>query len=702
MRAPGTFLFLGRVITVAAIALFAVAAPALAWQVEIDSEYGESRNDEAFGVAFDSRGDVIAIGHEDWDDWLVVKLGGGSGTELWRTVISGKTSGTEVADGMVIDGSDDVVAVGRFGGTGHSDSGFGAIKLKGTTGEELWRYTLDGSAIDSRDSAVAAAVDAAGDVFVVGTLHNEISDRDAVVVKLSGSDGTEVWKRVFTGSAIGGWDYGFRVAVDSSGNAIAAGRVANAATNTDPLVVKLAAADGATLWRTEIARTGSEYAQALLVDAAGDVFMAGDLDDGVSGEFALVKLAGSDGAVVWEQDLCCAGDRGRVESLALTPKGNVVAGGWAERRDFSAALNVAEFDGITGSTEWRIVLPGPHGYGVAQSVAVDAGGQVLVSGRIETSEDGNTDGILVKIRPCEPDEDDEDCEDASPSYKARISWQKRFNGPATKDDDYDSLYGVDVDPDGQVVAAGVKWNRNPVYPEENQSDFFVTMRAEDGSSVGGPDPYRPGCADGIDNDGDGLVDFGGDPGCADADDMFEISTASVPLMCTGQQVLTKDRDEKARTRSLAFRSKDALLTPPVGGTVGDPRTNGAVLELRNPITGEHAYTNLVADGWSAVGNPPDGSKGYKYRSRSPEHGPCKSVKFSPGKLTARCKGLGLRFTLDEASQGAVAVRLHLADGTRICTEFGGVVTHDESSSESRRTVKFRAVKSPAPASCDEP
>ncbi len=689
--------FCDRAANLTLIASLALATPLFAWQVEIDTEFGESQDDEAFAIAFDSRGDVIAAGTADYDDWLVVKLGGGSGTELWRTVVSEKTFGTEAADNVIVDANNDVIAMGRLGGNSSSDTELAVIKVRGTTGAEIWRYSMAGSTPSGWDSARDAAVDANGDVIVIGTEDNDISGRDIVVVKLSASDGSELWKRVLNGSEIGGADFGFAVAVDPSNDIVAVGRITNAGTNTDPLIVKLANATGATIWRTEIARAAFEWAEVVVVDNAGDAFVSGRLDDGVSGDFGLIKLAGGDGAVVWEKGMCCGNDRGGVEALALTPSGNVVAAGWAERQEHNAAFNVAEFNGTTGSTEWRILIPGSQGYGTANSVAVDSRGDVLVAGRIETSEEGTTDGILVKIHPCHFDEDN--CEEPAPSYDARIAWERRYKGKGGSDDDYDELYSLDLDADGQVAAAGVIWNRNPIYPEESHSDFLVTMLAEDGRRVDGADPFRPACADGIDNDGDGLIDFGADPGCSAADDLFEVTAVDTSVMCSGNKVKVKDRAAKARVRSLSFQSRDPLLMPPPGGSPGDPRIGGAVLEVHNPITGERAYTNLVAGSWEAVGGLSDGSKGYQYRSRAPAEGPCKKVRYSAGKLKAKCKGLGLRFTLDEPSQGTISVRLHLANGERVCTEFGGDIRDDQSTNGVDRTVKFRASKSNPPTSC---
>ena len=57
----------------------------------------------------------------------------------------------------------------------------------------------------------------------------------------------------------------------------------------------------------------------------------------------------------------------------------MVAAGRADRGDWNAAFNVAQFDGVSGRSDWRIVLPGSFGYGSALDVAVILGAPILGS-----------------------------------------------------------------------------------------------------------------------------------------------------------------------------------------------------------------------------------------------------------------------------------------------------------------------------------
>src|SRR5262245_41004076 len=72
-------------------------------------------------------------------------------------------------------------------------------------------------------------------------------------------------------------DIAYSVAVDASGDVFAAGRLNNVNTGFDFVVMKFSKATGSEIWRREINGTdgGFEYAIAITVDPFGDVIAAG-------------------------------------------------------------------------------------------------------------------------------------------------------------------------------------------------------------------------------------------------------------------------------------------------------------------------------------------------------------------------------------------------------------------------------------------
>ncbi len=191
--------------------------------------------------------------------------------------------------------------------------------------------------------------------------HSRGTQGDAAVVKLAGSDGTELWRISLDGTASSGADLFNAVALDSYGNAVAAGWLVNTGRFTDYSVAKVNGPDGALLWHTDLYGTdpnGYDQALAVAVDAAGDVLSTGRLDNGNGtpprSDIGVVKLAGADGAERWRRSFNPGqhADLGEGRSIAVDAAGDVVAGGFTENPDWVIALKLRGADGGDFTPEW--------------------------------------------------------------------------------------------------------------------------------------------------------------------------------------------------------------------------------------------------------------------------------------------------------------------------------------------------------------
>lgn len=150
--------------------------------------------------------------------------------------------------------------------------------------------------------------------------------------------------------------------------------------------------------------------------------------------------------------------------------------------------------------------------------------------------------------------------------------------------------------------------------------------------------------------------------------------------------------DRSGRRRLAVTSADPGMVVPSPSDPAAPSAGGAVLEIVNPTTGERDAFTLPAANWKGLGNPA-GSKGYRYADSAGAAGPCKTVVIQNGKrLRARCQGAGIDFSLDEAAQGGLGVKLTIGNGDRYCMAFGGIISKDEPGT-------FKAADAPAPAAC---
>jgi hypothetical protein len=231
-----------------------------------------------------------------------------------------------------------------------------------------WSIALD-SAKNQHDSAWAVAVDAAADVVAAGRLGDRFT-----VVKRSGSTGTSVWQRQVNGTESAAATSATAVAVDGVGNVYAAGYLVNATASGDFAVVKLRGSDGAVLWTTA---TKAGRANALALDKGGDIVVAGGLGSGNSLHPVVMRLAHADGDVLWQQSP--AGDKvGQAEAVVIDRQGNPIVVGFSVKQGNTADYSIFKLAIGTGQSIWHQGFTGVDA--ISDVVAVASGNDVVTGG----------------------------------------------------------------------------------------------------------------------------------------------------------------------------------------------------------------------------------------------------------------------------------------------------------------------------------
>jgi len=438
------------------------------WQTNINGPLG--LDDEARAASTDANADVIAAGFinrpgTSGGDFVVVKLSGTTGTELWRRVITGTaaTPGGEVR-ALVTDAAGDVVAVGRINNT-TSGLDFTVVKLSGATGTELWRHVVDGTA-SVADQARSVRVDVAGNVIVGGELQNIGTGLDFVVMKLVGTTGAEQWRQVINGTA-SGTDAAHGVRLDAAGDVFAGGELQNVGTGMDFAVVKLSGATGAEVWRRQIDGSASlnDLARTLRVDSAtGNVVAAGEVQNvGTGLDFTVVKLAGGTGAELWRQGLNgTASGTDSAHSVRVDAAGDVIAAGELQNVGTGMDFTVVKLSAATGAEVWRRQINGSASLDdLARAVRVDAAGDVLAAGELQNTGAG-FDFMVLKL---------------SGTTGAEI-WRRTINGTASGTD---RVHALTEDTAANVVAAGFTSNIGAGFDLT-----VVKLRGTDGSDFVAP------------------------------------------------------------------------------------------------------------------------------------------------------------------------------------------------------------------------
>jgi hypothetical protein len=596
-----------RVITL--LLIVSSAGAVSAWQRIVPSRAGGGANSVAVGPD----GSIAATGvlRRNGNTWSfgIASFKGRTGAVQWTKFVTGSAAITESGTGIAVDSDGNVVAAGVVD-NGMDNQDGAVVKLRGSDGALLWRYTLDGTGTRTNggdsDSAVAVTVDGNGDVVVVGSVTNAGTGPALAVVKIAKASGTELWRHEIDDAAPSQLFFGasHALAVDGAGNVYVAG-VTPLAGPHDWLVVKLSGTTGEEQWTETIDGTlgGSDEPRAIAVGLTGDVVVAGGLTETSSTAFSfgVVRLAGADGEELWRHSIDGTVASSVAHAVAFDSLGNVIASGLTQNSGSLHDFTVLKLAGASGNEMWRMDLTGLLAFGVDYStdLRIDAADNVIAAGRFADFAT-SYDLAVVKL-------------DGATGSEA---WREQVRG-GLSDGGFGEAYALTLGEHGDAVAAGVLTRGN------GAMDSFAVIKLS--QRVAG-----------------GVIRLTDPPG-------------------------------DSAKRMLSIKSKDAGLFTVAPGTTADPTLGGAALEIVNPATLEAASLQLPSAGWR-TNRKPTGQVNYKYRDPFFALGPCDQVDLKDGRLlSAHCMGAGIGFSLDESTQGSLGIRLRL-NGTgavQTCMLFDG-------------------------------
>ncbi|MBL6978782.1 MAG: SBBP repeat-containing protein [Desulfobacteraceae bacterium] len=285
---------------------------------------GGGGSDFGDGIAVDGSGNAYITGRTHSTDFptqdpyqgtnagdtdaFITKLSSSGSALSYSTYLGG--SDIDVGTGIAVDGSGNAYITGitdstnfptqnpyqrTYGGYGWSDA---FITKLSPTGDALSYSTyLGGRHVDSGNGI---AVDDSGNAYVIGTttshdfpIHNAYQgnldgssgdNTDVFITKLS-SSGSSLSYSTYLGGT--GWDYGYGIAVDSSGNAYVTGHTGSSdfptqnpyqgtyAGDTDAFITKLSTSGSSLSCSTYMGGSDSDYGHAIAVDGSGNAYVTG-------------------------------------------------------------------------------------------------------------------------------------------------------------------------------------------------------------------------------------------------------------------------------------------------------------------------------------------------------------------------------------------------------------------------------------------
>ncbi len=344
--------------------------------------------DYAVAIAVDSDGNVYVTGYGRGDatqvDYATVKYDS-DGNELWVARYNGPGNFKDDARALAVDSNGNVYVTGKSDGDGTQED-YATVKYD-SDGNELWvaRYN---SPANGWDSAYALAVDSDGNVYVTGVSSGYGTGPDYATVKYD-SDGNEQWVARYNGPG-NSWDLAYALAIDSDANVHVTGESQGDGTNYDYATVKYDT-DGTELWvaRYNGPGNGTDWAKALAIDSAGNVYVTGYSDgDGTFEDYATVKYD-TDGTELWVARYNGPGNElDWAHAIAVDSDGNVYVTGVSDGDSGSRSQDYATVKYYSdGNEHWVARYNGPANFGdLARAIAIDSAGNAYVTG--ESQGDG--------------------------------------------------------------------------------------------------------------------------------------------------------------------------------------------------------------------------------------------------------------------------------------------------------------------------
>lgn len=330
----------------------------------------------------------------------------------------------------------------------------------------------------AEDFALGTATDGEGNVYVTGVTEAEFEGnrhagaKDAFLVKLDPT-GHTLWSRQF---GTDGVDTPEGIAIGRDDNLYIVGFTNRAlggpsAGGADIFLAKYR--NGERQWLRQHGSSAYDIAEALALDEAGHVYIAGrtegDIDGNNAGvEDAFVLKYAADGALLWRRQLGTAG-RDRAYAVATAPgeAGIFVAGfttgELAERHVGGQDAYLARYDSA-GQLQW-VRQFGSTEHEFARSLAVDAHGDVYLAGHTAGDLGAASQGA-------------EDLYVAKYTALGTQVWLQQFGTNA-----YEDMRGLVVDGAGNLYLAGTTFGVLPDQRSSGGADMLLVKLDVDGNRV---------------------------------------------------------------------------------------------------------------------------------------------------------------------------------------------------------------------------
>ncbi len=311
-------------------------------------------------------------------------------TPLWTSYYQGKGDNSDRYNQVVSDGQGNFVGVGYSFRSG-SYRDFLTVKFN-ANGDTLWTRTINGLA-SGMDEAIAVAIDASGNIFVAGYSDGGNSNNDILLIKYDQA-GLKLFDTTWNSPTFLD-DIPVAIATDANGNVFVGGqaRPDNLTGSNDYITLKFNNSGGL-LWATQFSRSGvvggKDEMASLVLDGLGDVYVTGRSFNGTDDDFVTLKYSGNTGSQMWMQIFNSGNGNDRASAITIDNTGYILVTGRSKNGSGNDDFRTVKYSS-TGSLQWSKFYNAPANQDDrATAITTDALGNVYVTGE---SDNDNTSTI---------------------------------------------------------------------------------------------------------------------------------------------------------------------------------------------------------------------------------------------------------------------------------------------------------------------
>ena len=336
--------------------------------------------------------------------------------------------------GIAVDSSGNVYMSG--GGTGDV-----LIAKYNTSGTLQWQRTLGGT---GNDGPYGIAVDSSGNVYITGETNSQGAGSDDVLIAKYNTSGTLQWQRTL-GDTNG--NYGYRVAVDSSGNVFIVGETGVEGQENFRALIAKYDSSGTIQWQRTLGGDTNDTGYGVAVDSSGNVYMSGGGSGGV-----LIAKYNTSGTLQWQRTLSGGGFG---TDVAVDSSGNVYVTSSTSSQGAGSFDTILAKYSTSGTLQWQRILGGAS-IDRVYGIAVDSSGNVYITGETDSQGAGSDDVLIAKY-----------------NTSGALQWQRTLGGGGGE-----VGYGVAVDSSGNVYITG------RTYSQGAGGEVLIAKLPGDGSGTG--------------------------------------------------------------------------------------------------------------------------------------------------------------------------------------------------------------------------